>query len=191
MKRALLIGLAACALGCSGGGSAPANSTSGTAAQPPLQAEKPVDPEHKLYEQVRSGAVQLGGATDDVEDALRACEELLKTSTKEQKDALEDVKALIDSAGAGIADYTADVPEFEEFKKQLPQFDDQRLKAIQESNDSLHDLREARGMLDSLEANAPQESVSKFEDLASLVDVAIGDLSDAITSMGGVIEKEN
>lgn len=190
MKRALLIGLAACALGCGSGKESAAPATTGATAQPPMQAEKPVDPEHALYEQVRSGAVQLGGAADDIEDALRSVEELSKAAPRDLKDGLGDVKALVDSAGTGVADFTAEVPDFEQFKSQLALFDEQRLKAIQETNDSVHDLREAKGIVQSLESGATSELTTKLDDLASLIDVAIGDLSDAITSMGGTVDKE-
>lgn len=186
MRHALLIGLLAFAWGC---GTEQVKSR-GPSDPPPLRAEKPADPEHKLYEQVRSGTVQLGGGSDDIEEALRAVEGLLKTVPKENKDALTDAKALIDSAGAGIADYTEEVPEFEQFKNRLAEFDDQRLKAIQETNDSIHDLREAKGIVESLEGSGTGNLTSQLEDLAALIDVAISDLSDAVTTMGGTVEQE-
>jgi len=174
-------------VGCSQKSGIP-NQTPATelAAQPSSE-----DPARALYEQIRGGNVQLHGAADSIEEALHEADSLLAAASAKDKEALSEARALIDSAGAGIADFSAEPPHFDVFRGQIARFDDMRLKAIQEANDSLHDLSEAKGIAKSLQETGGPEISTKVTDWAELIEVASADLADAIRTLGGVIETEN
>lgn len=153
----------------------------------PSLPKNPSDPDEALYEVSRKGTVQMNGAADTIEETLATAEKVKAAATGEAAAAMEDVLGLIDSAGAGIADYTAPIPNLDEFRKVVEAQDERRLKAIEAGNDAVRDLKEAVGILDSLAENSPEPLKKGASELSELVDLCIRDLYDAVEALGGQI----
>lgn len=155
--------------------------------KPSLPAD-PKDPDEALFEVCRTGTVQMNGAADTIEETLHTAEKVKSIATGEAVHAMEDATGLIDSAGAGIADYTAPIPNLEEFRKVVAAQDERRLKAIEAGNDAVRDLKEAAGILDSLAENSPEPLKKGATELSELVDLCIRDVYDAVEALGGKID---
>ncbi len=157
----------------------------------PTRTPITVDSPRALYEQCRSGAVHLAGASETIEEALALAKKIARTAPKAMKEALGDAETMIDSAGAGIADFVTEPPSFEQFQKSIVAQDEKRLKAVQAANDGLHDLDEARGIVESISEDAKGPLKTQVTSLTSMFDVCVQDLEDAIGSLGGKIEKND
>lgn len=129
----------------------------------------------------------MNGAADTIEETLATAEKVKAAAAGEALAAIEDVLGLIDSAGAGIADYTTPIPNLDEFRKAVEAQDERRLKAIEAGNDAVRDLKEAAGILDSLAESAPDPLKKGAAELAELVDLCVRDLYDAVEALGGQI----
>jgi hypothetical protein len=154
------------------------------AAAPPLAeegAEAPVSPERRLFEQVRAGAVQLGGVSEALAGLLRRTHGSAAVARGQAREALDEAAAYLDSAGATIADHAVEPPPFEEFVKDLPLRGQGRLRAIEAANDARVDLQSAATIL----SEAGPEGATLSEEARSLV----ADLEEAIGALGGSVEQ--
>lgn len=170
------------ALGCSKGSEPGASDgTSGSVPPPP-------DPAQVAYEQVRAGFVQLGNALETLGEALSAAKTGQGSSDKILKEACASIGEYLDSAGSYLSDYTEPPATFEEFNAKFAENDDNRLKAIDAANDALHEMGEAKGILDDLLNDPKLEKKQVVLDLRDLMEDAEKDLRQAIPVMGGKVE---
>jgi len=171
--RLVLFGclLALSVWGCSRGDAA-------TAQKPPELSANPTP-----YEKARSGLFQISAALDSIEVALAEAK-AMPTSSIDQRTSLAEVQDYLDSAGAGLAEESAALVDKTAEHAQL---EIRRKKLIEIANDSLHDLREARGIVDSL---AEGDSPGPLEPIGLKIDVAMDDLRGALEAMGGREEIE-
>lgn len=149
---------------------------------------RPLSKEAELYEKVRSGFVQTAGAVDSIIEALEHTEGLLRRARGQQRDALADVRELLDDSGAALGDYVEDPPDLTTFRAKMSAYDKRRLAAITACNDAVVDLKSARAIVGSLLAAPAPPLKSELEQLDVLVGVAIQDLTEAIEALGGKLE---
>jgi len=150
---------------------------------PPPVAEKK-SPEEQLYDQLHSGTFQLEAGMDSIADALKASKEA--KASGDVKKSLDDIQNDIDSAGSSLAEEVDDAPDKAAVAKDMKTFDAKRQKLCDLVNDSLHDLRDARGIVDSL---AEDGKDSPLESIGQKIDVAIDDLKGALDALGGKDEE--
>jgi len=182
MVRFLLpsvVGLVALA-GC---GSKTATASQPGPSKPTVVATKA--PEDVLYEQLRSGSFQLSAALDSIEAALKEAEGT--QATAELKNSLTEIKDDIDSSGTDLAEENDDPPAKEQVAKDMASFEAKRKKLCDTINDSLHDLNDARGIVDSL---AEEGKEGPLEKIGQKIDIAIDDLKGALEALGGKEETE-
>lgn len=153
---------------------------------PPQVKVDPTKPEDTLYEQLRSGSFQVGGVIETVEAALEKLREVKPGKDAELKGVVGEVKDALDAAGAALADYDEEPPPRKDVDARFAELDDKRIKAIDAANNALHDLAEAEGVAEEVGGS---KSVGALTDVADLLLVAIQDLQDAITTLGGKIEE--
>lgn len=173
-------------LGCVTGCGSPAESSARPDGAPSaVSAAEP--PEALLYEQLRSGAYQLNATTASIEETLRAAKEALAKLPKRSDvaEGMQDVIDYVDSAGSGIGDYADDPPTKEEVAKDFAAFDERRLKAVAAAGESLRDLREALGLLETMAEVDNASVVKSVLGVRSLLAVAVDDLWGAIEALGG------
>lgn len=133
-------------------------------------------PEEKLHEQLSSGNFQLMAGLDSIEAALKEAK-AAKVTDAAQKQSLADIQDAIDSAGSGLAEEDEDPPTKEQVAKDMKGFEAKRAKLCDLINDSLHDLRDARGIVDSLDG--------PLENVGIKIDAALDDLRGALEALGG------
>lgn len=155
----------------------------------PKNEKPPSDPDEALYEMCRKGAVQLDGAADTIAETLQTAKKVKPFASGSATEAMDEVISMIDSAGAGIADYTMPVPVKEEFLATARDQDERRLKAIEVSNDAIRDLKEAGGILDSLAQNAQGTFKKGLVEIDELLDLSLRDMYDAVEALGGKVEE--
>lgn len=165
-----LLALALC--GCSRGDAA-------TAQNPPELSANPTP-----YEKGRSGLFQINAALDSIEVALAEAK-AMPTYNIDQRESLAEVQEYLDSAGAGLAEESA-MPI--DRAAQPAQLEVRRKKLVEIANDSLHDLREARGIVDSLAEG--DTATGPLEPIGLKIDVAMDDLRGALEALGGREEIE-
>lgn len=185
---AVICGAILCLAGCGSGRESPPKD-----GPPPTPAKvEPVaeSPEDVLYAQLRSGAFQLSAAAGSIEDSLVAAQEAIRAlgAFRDQKEAMEEVAAFIDSAGSSISEFTDDPPAKEEIAKDFATFDELRLRAVEASNDALQDLRQSLGVLEGLSDGSNREAIKWAGGIRALVAVALDDLWGAIEALGGTPE---
>jgi len=149
---------------------------------------RPLSKEAELYEKVRSGHVQTAGAVDSIIEALDHAELLLRRARGQQRDALIDVRDLLEDSGATLGDHVEDPPDLKTFLADMNTYDERRLAAIAACNDAIVDLKSARAIVGSLLAAPSPPMKSELEQLEVLVDVAIQDLAEAVEALGGQVE---
>lgn len=120
---------------------------------------------------------------DSIEEAVKAAREK-QTTSLEVKELITEIVEYLDSAGEALAEEAADEPKKTETLEQLGKRKKQLVDLV---NDSLHDLREGRGIVDSL---ATEEELGPLEDIGILIDVAMDDLRGALEALGGKEEIE-
>lgn len=135
-------------------------------------------PADKLYEKLRGGVFQIDASLGSIEDALNEAKGT-KASTGDIKQSLEDIEASIDSAGEILAEEAAVKPEK---NGDIPNYEKRRVKLVEMVNDALHDLRDARGIVDSL---AGENDLGPLEPVGAKIDVAMEDLRSALKTLGG------
>lgn len=140
-------------------------------------------PSEQAFEGLRSGQFQIEAALDSIEEALNAARAKSSDSI-EIKQSLEEIATSIDSAGNNLAEEAAVQPNKGEPVSKVAA----RKKLLSDLvNDSLHDLRDARGIVDSL---AEGNEAGPLEDIGVLIDVALDDLRGALEALGGKEEVE-
>lgn len=181
----LLLGLLAAALvGCRPA-SAPAEGDAGSRVAD--ASRPPADPEEALFERIRGGTVQIQAILDALAEAYGKLGALPRPQAAADREALDEVQALLDSAAATLADFGGEPPTREAFRAQLPAYDEQRLEAIQACNDAYGDLEQAIGILRSL-TEEPGTVAEPAGALADTLTVIADDLRSAIETLGGVVE---
>lgn len=145
--------------------------------------QKPSSPEEAVHEQLRAGRFQLEGSLDSIEAALNAAKALDKEAKGETKETLDDVVDRINSVGDVLANQKVETPSLAEVKKNFGTQDDARLKAIDDVNDSLTELRETQKIIDALAESAPDPKA--YDDLSALLDTAIEDTHGTLEAFGG------
>lgn len=149
------------------------------------------DPNAALFEQLSSGAYQSSAAIESLDRATNQATELKeKVPAEELKIGMDDVIALIDSAGATLAEF-AEQPESEAaVEKEFNLFDERRLKAIEAGNDALMDLREAVGVIESMAEGLTGMRQVEAEKLRGALLEAMDDVAGAIEGFGGKVMDE-
>lgn len=140
-------------------------------------------PADKLYEQLRGGIFQIDASLGSIEDALKEAKEF-SASGEDIRQSLEDIQASIDSAGEILAEEAAVQPEK---NGDVSTYDKRRVKLTELVNDALHDLRDARGIVDSL---GGEDEPGPLESVGVKIDVAMDDLRGALEALGGKEEVE-
>lgn len=136
---------------------------------------------------MRAGAVGLAGCIESLGEALQECDRIRNAAGGNWKRALTEAYDLIDSAGAGISNFSEEPPPLEAFRKQFATQHEKRLKAVRAANDALHDLDQAIGIVKSLnqEPTPPPEGTKRLQ---ALLEVIAADLVESIGSFGGTVE---
>jgi len=159
-------------------------SLAGTSKASPPEAAS--TPQEKLYEQLRSGVFQINSGLDAIEEALN---ESRKTTAKtgDIRKSLDDIQASIDSAGETLGDEAAVEPDRAKVAADLKAAESRRKSLCDLVNDSLHDLRDARGIVDSL---AEGTDAGPLENVGVKIDDAMTTLRSALQALGGAEEVE-
>lgn len=152
-------------------------------------APPPADPAQVVYDQIRTGYVQISNSLETLGEALTAAKTGQAASDKALKETSKAIGDLLDSAGSYLSDYTEPPASFEEFNTKFAENDDNRLKAIVAANDALHEIGEAKGFLDDLFNDPKLEKEPIVLDLRDLIADAEKDLREAIITLGGKIEE--
>jgi len=148
----------------------------------------PSDPDQALYNQVRSGAYQIGTAVDSIEDVRKTAREIASREKGDTHKALLEVAEHIDDAGQSLADFSEDPPAFDEFKKNFAAQDEKRLKAIDGANEALGDLHDAQDVVgDLLDSHPPEPENTQLTNADSALDDCIQSVESAIKTMGGKV----
>lgn len=181
MRRMLVpcIFVLVAAIGC--GQKSATNSVNQNSKPPAVETKSPED---QLYEQLHSGVFQLEAALDSIEESLKEAKGTKATGNA--KGSLTDIVNDIDSAGSSLAEEVDDAPAKEAVAADMKSFEAKRKKLCDLVNDSLHDLRDARGIVDSL---AEDGKDSPLENVGAKIDVAIDDLKGALDALGGKDEE--
>ncbi len=183
MRIAALLWVAIVVAGC-GSSTKVAQADVATQPTPAPTASLPADANEAVREQLRSGLFQLSAALDSIQEALKQAKEIQKGSKGRLKEAMSEVVDRIDSCGSTLADHNSDPPTVDDVKKDFAKFDDQRLKTVDDVNDTLSELKEIKGMVGGLTGDTP-ELEDKLTRLAALVDQAMEDASGTLLALGG------
>jgi hypothetical protein len=163
-------------IGCNGeGGNKPGNG--GPSNVPPVSQT----PAEKLYGQLHSAVYQLNAALDSIEEALKEAK-ASQAPTIDLKQSLEEISASIDSAGETLGDEAAEEPDKAKVAADMKAAETRKSKLIQLVNDALHDLRDARGIVDSL---ASESDAGPLENVGLKIDQAMDDLRGVLEELGG------
>ena len=141
----------------------------------PLVATTPAG---KVFEQLRSGLYQIGAGLESLEAAVKVAESI-QPSNADAKASLGEIRDLLNTAGDGLAEEAA-VPA--EKGGDVSTADARRAKLVNLVNDSLHDLRDARGIVDSL---GDDSKPSPLEPVGEKIDAVIDDLLGSLEALGG------
>lgn len=179
VRLALVLALALVGLGCSR--SAP------TPTPAPLVAQAKEDPQKSTYERYRSGLYLLDTAAADVVEARQAAEKAKAALHGDARETLLDVLDMLDNSGDNLTEMAIEPPSPRDFDHRFAFFDDQRLKAIATANDSLMELKDARGLLEGL--NDSKAGSGSIVVATSRLTDAIDGLAEAITTLGGKLEE--
>jgi len=143
-----------------------------------------------VYALVRAGAAQMSGAIDSIAEALEQAKKCQGAATGDLIQAFDEVVDRIDGVGGALADFAVDPAPRADFEKNVAAEDEPRLAAIQAGNDGIHELKEAAGIAESVIETVPSAQAEDVKKLVALVDLAVQDVSDAITAFGGAVEPE-
>ncbi|MDR3688449.1 MAG: hypothetical protein P4L46_03655 [Fimbriimonas sp.] len=149
----------------------------------------PADPDRALYEQVKSGAYQISGAMDAIEQARKTAKDMAERETGNTKKALLAIAKNLDGAGVALSEYSNDPPPFAEFKTEFAAQDDRRLKAIDACGDVLDNLNDTQDIVAALlKSNPPEPEKTQLDNASSDLDGCIGAVEDSIKAMGGKVD---
>ena len=153
----------------------------------PKPAGDPVVAQRAADEQA---AFSIDAACASIEDALAATKKLAPAAGGDAKEALLNVAEMLDSAGATLADHNDSPPPIETYRKEEAERESDRQKAVTDALDALHELRDARGVLDDLSSNVPPEHAQPLASIGAQTDEAIDAVKDAIGRLGGKVPPE-
>jgi hypothetical protein len=156
---------------------------------PKPSGEVKTDPAVAVYDQLRSGFVQIGNSQEILGEALTTADSGRSSSDKALSEGCKEIHDLLDSAGSYLSDYTEAPATFEEFNAKFAEWDDARLKAIVAANDSLHEVGEARGIIEGFFNDPVLEKEQVVIDLRDLLTEADKNLREAIITLGGKVEE--
>jgi hypothetical protein len=126
----------------------------------------------------------MTAAADTISEALEAARRTSRILAGEARESALTIVDLVDAAGRTTSDLASEPPPVEEVKKDFASFDDERKRRITEGNDAYMDLQEAVGIARGLE-----QDFVEFKSVGDVIEVAMKDLSDAITTLGGQVEE--
>lgn len=140
------------------------------------------------YERCRSGAAQLAGALELIEEAHRLLKNNKKQIIKVDSNVFEELSDAIDSAGTALGDYVSEPPE--EKSLQSKSYDYQAIckKAIVAANDAYHDLSQADTIVENLLQAMEPAMRAELDKLGNIIDEATDALEEAVKVMDGKIE---
>jgi len=149
------------------------------------------DPDHKLYEQVRSGQYQLGSAQDDLQGVIELATKVSKSAGGTASHGFKDLLTKLNSAGQKLGDYTDETPSFEEFKKDISGQDERRLNAIQAGNDTLGEISDAQDILENLMVGAPADVKADLQKIQDGLDDSVDAVQAGIVALGGKVDEDD
>ena len=153
---------------------------------------KPIaDPVVALRSADEQAAFNFEAAGASIESALKAAKKLAPVAGGDAKEALLDVADMLDSAGATLADHTEGPPPISEYRKAENEQASERQHAVADALDALHELRDARGTLDTLAETVPSEHAKSLDAIRGQVDEAVSAVEDAIGRLGGKVPPED
>lgn len=135
-----------------------------------------------LYNQVRSGSLQMGQAQDVLSEAYQLAKKLPK-SIGEGKDAILET---VDAIGQDAGKYGEEPPTQAEFDKDVRKRRKELQDAIIFARDSIKDLNDLRGDIFSMQGLARDQTLKdQLAKLGALIDESIEALFGAIKAYGG------
>ncbi|MFI5386398.1 MAG: hypothetical protein ACHQ50_09790, partial [Fimbriimonadales bacterium] len=184
MKGLWMLLVSGALLGCSSEAPAPATKGS-TPAQETPAPEATVEVKDPLYEQLHSGLYQADAAVRKIADALEVARGMQDKATDAYAEAMKNVVATIDDAGASLAALTGgDPPTLEQVKADHAKFVARRASLINQMSDILRDMREQQDAAGDMADNGPTEIRARAKKLDGLLTEIIDDLSGALTALG-------
>lgn len=148
-------------------------------------------PTERLAEQLRSSTFQLDTALSSIEQALALAHPLSKTGDSVQKEGLQVVVDLIESAGATLSELPTEAPAVELVGQATPKYEAVRQKNLEECLDAHHELLDAQGQLDGIvEDDKDPKSVASLEEVGAALDDAIDAVEGAIQALGGTVPED-
>ncbi len=144
----------------------------------------PADPNEALHEQLSSGHFQLSATLDSIQEALKLAKQIKKDAKGTIAEAMADVVDRIDSCGSTLSEHIEDAPGVADVKKDFAKYDDQRIKTIDDVNDTIAELKEVKGMVAGLTGDTPdlEDEITK---LAALIAQAMDDAEGTLKAFGG------
>lgn len=152
----------------------------------PPALETPSHPVERQREQIRSSAVQIQAGLASLNLAKGAAVKLgrEKAAPKELRDGMKEVADLLAGASQGLKGLDKEPPALDQFRKQTNR--DKRIAdAANAISDSLHDIREAQGILDSLADSTPGRFQNPLEGVDGYLDEAVDAVRGALETLGG------
>ena len=127
----------------------------------------------------------IEGAADSVESALHACNGQRDKETGELKLALEDIAAMLDSAGATLQEAIVELPGAPEVNKEDIKYKALHSAMVSATEDAYMELRDALGAARSL-----AEATPSIGELADQIELAMNDALEALTELGGKVPSD-
>lgn len=148
-------------------------------------------PAQRLRDQLSAGSYQFDAAVDTTSSALEAVKALHKEIEDPTfKQALAEVEEILNVVGQRLSDYTDEPPPLIEIEKAFAEFDDQRLKAIEAGNDSIHEIQEAIGILRAITEEQAAGRTGRLADMINDLVEIVDDIAGAVQAFGGNVEPD-
>lgn len=146
---------------------------------------EPVDVDRRAFVLAEE---QFGEILEDLAQAREQVVTAKKAVPSSGRDAIDAVLDLVDAAAGRVADLNNELPTDETWKSFKAKQQATKKRWVDDLNDSLFEVAEARRAVESLGDFAPQERKGPY----SLATVALGDattgLEVAIEALGGTVE---
>jgi hypothetical protein len=169
------------AFGCA---SAPPDTSSTTKEEPVVEAP-PTVTKSEIFDQLHSGLFQADAAVKKIGDALDIARDVQSKVTPDLVDALKDMVATLDDAGAGLADATGgDAPTEAEVKADEGTYKSMRDRLVVLIDDTLKNIREQVGVAADLAENGPEITKKSCAKIDLLLNQVIDDLVGALEGLG-------
>lgn len=128
-----------------------------------------------------AGAFQISLVRDTISESYLQSQKL----PKKLGDGLDAILDTLDGLGQEFGKYSDEPPPMEEFSKDLPGQRKRRADAITMAKDSIHELNEIRGEINSIiEVSADVKLQTQLQTLDALIEDAIETLLTAIKGYG-------